>query len=303
MKNTFFCCLALAYSLGCNSASSENPQEQKVIPSKALDEAPSSIKRIVAIGDLHADVDRAKQVFRLAKLIDENDKWIAKDTMVVQTGDLTDRGADGKETLVFIREMEKQASGNFITLIGNHEAMNVMGDLRYVNPADTKGFGGAAKRKQAFSPGGEWYEWILSHDVIVNVDGNLFAHGGLSATYQSVPPKELSERVRQGIKSGQRAPELGTEGPMWYRGHLRAPESAACAEIDKVLAAQNAKRIVVGHTTQRSGKIASRCGGKIIGIDIGLSDHYGANIGYLEITNDDARAVYPTESVDIPDPQ
>ena len=90
---------------------------------------------------------------------------------------------------------------------------------------------------------------------------------------------------------------------MWYRGHLRAPESAACAEIDKVLAAQNAKRIVVGHTTQRSGKIASRCGGKIIGIDIGLSDHYGANIGYLEITNDDARAVYPTESVDIPDPQ
>ena len=90
---------------------------------------------------------------------------------------------------------------------------------------------------------------------------------------------------------------------MWYRGHLKSEPALACAEIDEVLAAQNAKRIIVGHTTQRTGRITSRCNGKIIGIDIGISEHYGANIGYVEIINDDARAVYPTETIDIPDPQ
>ena len=87
-------------------------------------------------------------------LIDDNGSWVGGDTMVVQTGDLTDRGEDGRETLEFIRDVETKSKGNFITLIGNHEAMNVMDDLRYVHPSDTKGFGGAEKRLQAFDPGG-----------------------------------------------------------------------------------------------------------------------------------------------------
>jgi hypothetical protein len=179
--------------------------------------------------------------------------------------------------------------------------MNVMDDLRYVHPSDTKSFGGAEKRLQAFDPGGEWYDWIMSHDVVVRVGDSLFAHGGVSSRFKNVTPKQLSKRVRDAIAAGTYTSELGEEGPMWYRGHLLADEALACAEIDKVLAAQKASRIVVGHTTQRTGVIASRCGGRIIGIDIGISDHYGANVGFLEILDGDVRAVYTDRVVDLPD--
>ena len=124
----------------------------------------------------------------------------------------------------------------------------------------------------------------------------------MSSVYKTVPPEELSKRIREAIKRGERVPEMGSDGPMWYRGHLRTTEEVACTEIEDVLTAQQAKRIIVGHTVQRTGKITSRCDGIIIGIDIGISNHYGANIGYLEIIEGDARAIYPSGIVDLPDP-
>ena len=72
--------------------------------------------------------------------------------------------------------------------------------------------------------------------------------------------------------------------------------------LGQSLAALDAKRMVVGHTTQSSGRILSRCGGRLLVIDIGISDHYGAHLGALELTNDDARALYPEGPVDLEDP-
>ena len=51
-------------------------------------------KKIVAIGDIHADATAAIEIFRLAGITDEQGNWAAKDLIVVQTGDITDRGPD-----------------------------------------------------------------------------------------------------------------------------------------------------------------------------------------------------------------
>ena len=49
-------------------------------------------KRIIVIGDLHADWEITKKIFIDLKLIDLNNKWIAepKDSIVVQLGDQLD---------------------------------------------------------------------------------------------------------------------------------------------------------------------------------------------------------------------
>ena len=60
--------------------------------------------------------------------------------------------------------------------------------------------------------------------------------------------------------------------------------------------------MVVGHTTRSDGKVESRCGGRLLVIDIGIADHYGANLGAIELTDDDARALYPSGTVDLVDP-
>jgi hypothetical protein len=83
---------------------------------------------------------------------------------------------------------------------------------------------------------------------------------------------------------------------------VQAPEADACPALEKALKALGATRMVVGHTTRRDGKVASRCDGRLAVIDIGIADHYGAHLGGWRSDAGDARAVYPTGTVDLPDP-
>lgn len=40
--------------------------------------------RVIAIGDLHGDLNKARRAFRVGGLIDENDKWVGGTTTAVQ---------------------------------------------------------------------------------------------------------------------------------------------------------------------------------------------------------------------------
>lgn len=50
--------------------------------------------------------------------------------------------------------------------------------------------------------------------------------------------------------------------------------------------------MVMGHTVQRDGKIRTRCGGKAVLIDIGISHVYGGHFGALEIVGENLTAIY-----------
>ena len=49
-------------------------------------------EKIVAIGDVHGDMMKARRAFKLAGLVDDDDRWIGGKTVVVQLGDILDRG-------------------------------------------------------------------------------------------------------------------------------------------------------------------------------------------------------------------
>ncbi|CAH8357336.1 unnamed protein product [Eruca vesicaria subsp. sativa] len=95
----------------------------------------SSPDRLVAIGDLHGDLEKSKEAFRLAGLIDSSDRWTGGSTVVVQVGDVLDRGGDEVKILYFLERLKREAErsgGKVVTMNGNHEIMNVEGDFRYV---------------------------------------------------------------------------------------------------------------------------------------------------------------------------
>ncbi|KAJ0606270.1 putative calcineurin-like phosphoesterase domain, ApaH type [Helianthus annuus] len=94
--------------------------------------------RLIAIGDLHGDLNKSKQSLRLAGLIDSTDRWSGGSTTLVQVGDVLDRGGQELKILYFLEKLKCQAAmagGNIITMNGNHEIMNVDGDFRYVTPS------------------------------------------------------------------------------------------------------------------------------------------------------------------------
>ena len=83
-------------------------------------------RRIIAVGDLHGDLARARESLRLAGVIDASDHWAAGTATFVQIGDVMDRGDDVRAVLDLLRNLEREAAaagGKAIMLIGNHETL------------------------------------------------------------------------------------------------------------------------------------------------------------------------------------
>ena len=108
-------------------------------PSDSSADAFTGIRRIVAFGDVHGDYQRFVELLRTAGLVDAKNSWTGGDTHLVLTGDFVDRGDHSPQVLDLLMALEPQArkAGGWLhALIGNHEAMNLYGDLHYVTKED-----------------------------------------------------------------------------------------------------------------------------------------------------------------------
>lgn len=122
--------------------SQTTPAKLQTTPTKTQD-VWTGVDRVVAVGDVHGDYEQFVAVLQSAKLIDEKLQWIGGKTHLVQTGDVVDRGPDSRKVMDLLMYLEQEApkSGGYVhCLIGNHEAMNVYGDLRYVSPGEIAAF-------------------------------------------------------------------------------------------------------------------------------------------------------------------
>lgn len=105
--------------------------------------SPVQAERIVAVGDLHGDYDAWLAIARAARLIDAQGAWAGGNATLVQLGDITDRGADSLKIIRSLQRLQREApsaGGRVYVLLGNHEAMNLTGDLRYVHPGEFAAF-------------------------------------------------------------------------------------------------------------------------------------------------------------------
>jgi len=115
----------------------------------------TGIERVVAVGDVHGDFQQFTAVLRSVELIDAKNNWSGGRAHLVQTGDLLDRGPEARRCIDFVIKLTDQArraGGMVHELLGNHEAMNVYGDLRYVPPEEFAAFrdGDSEARRAAY---------------------------------------------------------------------------------------------------------------------------------------------------------
>ncbi|KAF8514535.1 Metallo-dependent phosphatase-like protein [Hysterangium stoloniferum] len=90
--------------------------------------------------------------------------------------------------------------------------------------------------------------------------------------YAGLPPGSTSEEIEF----------YGSDGPLWYRGWAQDDEDVVCAKVGAVTTKIGVRRLIMGHTPDFD-KIVSRCGGKIIIIDTGISKAYGGVLSALSI--------------------
>jgi len=346
---------------------------------------------VVAIGDVHGDFDDFVIILQRAGLIDAQHHWAGGQTTFVQVGDLLDRGPKPREVMDLVISLEKEApkaGGRVVSLLGNHEMMNIMGDLRYVTAENYAAYadGNSAERqrsayqeyvkwrnshaqllaelpqpmelteaewmarhppgfieqREAFGPNGSYGKWLREHSALAKIGEVIFLHGGIHPNLAHLKLDTINSHIRDEIKAFDSAKqglvdqkvilpfftlqeitaavqaELSAErkslvpsdqprqarlvgllgygdwlsvrvdGPLWFRGYDQWSEEEGAAQIGKVLESYNVKRIVVGHTVQKGGRMRPRFGNRVFLIDTGmLSSYYpGGRPSALEIQGD-----------------
>ncbi len=188
-------------------------------PVKDKAEPPESV---VAIGDVHNDFDDFVAILQRTGLTDKQNHWTGGKTTFVQVGDLLDRGPKPREVMDLMMALEKEApqtGGRVVCLLGNHEVMNIMGDLRYVIPMNYASFADGNSEKRQKAAYDEFVKWKGSHASLVA---------------ELPQPMELTEAewmVRHPAGFIEQREAFGPKGEYggWLRGH------AAVAEIDGII--------------------------------------------------------------------
>ncbi|MBA42559.1 MAG: hypothetical protein CMF62_00935 [Magnetococcales bacterium] len=289
------------------------------------------VDRIIAIGDLHGDYNLTLQILKLTKIIDSDLNWIGKNTVVVQVGDqvdrcrpyefkcddpratLNDEASDYKimKFLTDLNEKAKNDGGKVISLLGNHELMNVKGNMNYVsylgleefndyedpNDPTIKFNSGKEARIHAFAKGNEIARFMGCTRLSAVIVGDfLFAHAGIIPQYA----EELELNNREDIE------KLNSIVRKWLLGHVtpnyidkivgssknsmfwnrvlgNIPNNKSMSSPDcqlyvkPVLDLFDLKGMIVGHTpqfTKNNSGISKTCDNSVLRADFGGSDAF-----------------------------
>ena len=251
---------------------------------------------VFVFGDVHGEFDRVVSLLGGAGLIDPDLRWTGGRAAVAFLGDLFDRGDDVTRLLWFVYRLEREAEaagGRVITLLGNHEAMVLSGDLRYVAPRErTIGDRHGMSYEELFDPGRAVLgRWLTAKPGLVRLGDLLLAHGGVSPAYTDVSLEEYQDilgafiteplftrwRDRAFLREFARETRLdsaqifrrydfffGPESVLWYRDLVLSDTLGG--HLDAVLERFGTDIHIVGHTPVRT--IRESYGGKVIAVDL-----------------------------------
>lgn len=284
------------------------------------------VPRLIAIGDLHGDVEAAQNAFEVAGLVDKHGNWCGKETVCVQIGDLLDRGHDEIKLLHWMEHVASDAErhgGKVIILNGNHEYMNVQGGYRYASQKGALDFDAYAKtfnfvntlkgkcgfptsplkdvpdtipqamraRFASMQPGAPLaLRFFSNKNTVVRVGDTFFVHAGVLPHHVEYGLERINEEAKAWV-----AGVPGSHRPrhLWSRDSLvwtRLFSDTDPSKIDCDPLFETFK--LTGAKRMVIGhsvqpRITSRCNAGAISIDVGMSAHVrGGNPQVLEIIND-----------------
>jgi hypothetical protein len=238
--------------------------------------------KILAISDVHGNLRAMVGLLRAHGVVDADRRWSFGRGHVVVVGDVLDRGPNSTEILWLIRSLEVQAlnaGGRVHMLLGNHEAMVLKGDLRYLHAKYQKLLRGTLPlpMTELYGPGSELGRWLRTRSALLRLGPYLFVHGGISPAF--ISRGFTIERANALIRNGLDLKEadegtsflMGSQGPLWYRGLVPRPmsfEHLADAAIETMLESLGARAVVIGHTPH--ARLQGFHGGRVFAIDAGI---------------------------------
>lgn len=240
-------------------------------------------EKIFAVSDIEGNYYAFVKLLIGNGITDENLNWVFGTGHLVLNGDFVDRGKYVTQVLwlIYKLEQEAQATGGKVHFInGNHEAMNLEGDFRYVVDKYKR----LAEKldlsyDEFYSEKNEIGRWLRSKNIIEKIGNVLFTHGGISPTLirKDLQINDLNNLARAAYGTDLESSDtisdkgiiFGRFGPLWYRGLVEDykyyPKSTL-SEVNKLHLFFNTEKVVVGHTIVED--ISTDYDGKVVRIDL-----------------------------------
>jgi hypothetical protein len=237
-------------------------------------------KKMLVISDIEGNFGAFRKLLQAAGVVDANYQWIFGDGHLVLLGDFVDRGNMVTEVHWLIYALEEQAAaakGKVHYILGNHEIMNMSGDLNYLHTKYQRNSGLIQLHyMQLVGPESEIGRWLATKNIAERIGNMLFVHGGMSSymNLMALPLKEVNGMARPFYTDSTfKYPDQKIEllfsdfGPFWYRGYYAGQSRATIPQIDSTLTIYNVRHVVTGHTIV-APHIATYHEGKVIDVDV-----------------------------------
>lgn len=295
LVDTLLASLPEDYGFTVVSSDQEHRFDVSLHPVERPDWKTGQPDRIFVTSDPHGDLDCFISLLQGNGVIDADCNWSFGANQLVVIGDVFDRGNDAVQILWLIYQLEAeaaQAGGRVDYLLGNHEPMVLMNDLRYAKPkytqlADTLGM----KYADLLSPSSELGRWLSVRNTMQMSGRCLFVHAGLSSDFyrQNLDIPFVNEQVSAGLyKTKAERKEaspmiyflMGSSGPLWYRGMVRDAEKYHPLPADTlslILDRYQTDRVIVGHTI--FDDISTFYDGRVIAVNVDNAENREAGLG------------------------
>lgn len=277
-----------------------NEKKQNGEITNGNEKKPEQLKKdIFVFGDVHGTLEGFKENLRKAKIIDDNDNWIGGTAIVVQVGDVLDRGPKPKEAFDYLSELQKKAlknDGQVIRLLGDHELMFIQKKYDYAYPM---------KNEDCEELTDKILKDIKDKNIILSwTDGQrIYSHAGIRYSLRKQLKNEISEKQKKGKKQitySDMTKEMNDilinavnsnkfDHNLFKIREIRGGngEGGPLGEdFDQLTLSQKANKIpqVVGHTPPLNNPSDSiRIRGNLICVDAGLAAYYGGQNAFIQI--------------------
>jgi hypothetical protein len=239
---------------------------------------------LFVVADTHGEYEILARQLREHAVVDATLSWSFGRGHLVVLGDVFDRGPRQTEILWLLYKLEAEAAkagGGAHLVLGNHEAMVLRGDLRYLHARylDTARAVGARSYSELFGEAALLGQWLRARPTLLRINDQLFLHGGVSRalTDSGLSLSEINTQVRSWLsaRDAENADELkraelllGGMGPLWYRGYFDVPAFPKASEEDvaRALTVFGARRMFIGHTVVPT--VTPLYGGKVIAVQV-----------------------------------
>jgi len=238
-------------------------------------------EKMLVLSDVEGNFEDFTKILRVAGVINKKYEWTYGPNHLLINGDLFDRGTDVMAVLWLCYKLDNESrkhGGKVHITLGNHDEMNMKGDIRYVDSKylildSILG----VEHKNMFNENTEIGRWLRTKNSIIIIDSSLFVHGGISIDLigKNLQPEQINQLVRANLgKEKSQMEEIpqflfGSFGPFWYRGLIVFHEKfkpISPENLNEVLRYFGVKRIIVGHSIVR--EIIGLHGGKVIPVDV-----------------------------------